>query len=112
MRDDKARLGDILEAIGAIERHHPKDRSVLEADEMLQVWLLHHLQIIGEAARGLTEALKQRHPEVPWAELSAMRNVLVHQYFGIDSELVWQALRQDLSPLKASVLAILTELGD
>lgn len=107
MRDDRERLLDIREAILKIDQYAARGREAAEADELLQVWFLHHLQLIGEAARGLSEDFRLRHPEVPWAVIIAMRNVLVHQYFGIDLEEVWSAVRRDVPVLKRNVEAIL-----
>jgi uncharacterized protein with HEPN domain len=79
----------------------------LDADELVQVWTVHHLQIIGEAARALSPAYRQAHPEVPWARIIAMRNILVHDYFAVDLEEVWSAVEQDLPVLKRQVMALL-----
>jgi uncharacterized protein with HEPN domain len=68
--------------------------------------MVHHLQVIGEAA-AISEDLQARHPEVPWALIIAFRNVLVHEYFRIDLETVWRILEQDLPGLKLSVASIL-----
>lgn len=84
MRDRGERLHDILEAISRIERYADRGRDALFADELVQVWMVHHLQIIGEAASQLGRAYHAAHPEVPWPQIVAMRNLLVHAYFGID----------------------------
>lgn len=81
MRDDRERLRDILDAIFNIERY-PRDK---EDSELIESWVLRHLQNIGEAASKLSTALQTAHPEIPWAEMIAMRNILVHDYFGIDA---------------------------
>ena len=86
MRDDAGRLQDILDAIQQIQERIGGGRQQFENDEMLQVWVVHHLQIIGEAARSISQALRVAHPEIPWASVIAMRNLLVHEYFGIDIE--------------------------
>lgn len=65
MRDPKERLRDILQAIAAIERYRERDRASFEQDEMLQVWFLRHLQIIGEAARALPEDVRKLAPDIP-----------------------------------------------
>ncbi len=80
MRDLKERLLDILQAIAAVERYGDRDRTAFEQDEMLQVWFLRHLQIIGEAARGLPEEVRNLAPEIPLAKIIGMRNILVHGY--------------------------------
>ncbi|MBI3281459.1 MAG: DUF86 domain-containing protein [Acidobacteria bacterium] len=56
---------------------------------MAQVGVIHRVQVIGEAARGVSQALRERHPEVPWPEIIALRNILVHEYFGLNMQQVW-----------------------
>ncbi len=107
MRDDSERLLDVLEAIERIEKHTDQGKEAFEVNELVQIWVLHHLQIIGEAARSITPELRQQHPEVPWNEIVGMRNVLVHHYFGIDTELVWSVVIKDLPDLKAAIESIL-----
>jgi uncharacterized protein with HEPN domain len=92
MRDDKERLRDILEAIEHIEKYAAKGRTAFEAAELIQVWFLRHLQIIGEASRGLSTGLEDSHPEIPWGNIISMRHILVHDYFGIDLPLVWNVV--------------------
>jgi uncharacterized protein with HEPN domain len=106
MRQDGERLQDILEAIGQIERYALRGKDAFQTDELVQIWMVHHLQVIGEAA-AISEDLQARHPEVPWALIIAFRNVLVHEYFRIDLETVWRILEQDLPGLKLSVASIL-----
>ena len=111
MRDDRERLLDILEAIERVETYGTRGRKAFEQDELVQVWIVHHLQIIGEAARKLTEALRSRHPEISWAQIIAMRHILVHDYFRVDEEEVWVAVERDLPHLKSKIQAILQEWG-
>ena len=111
MRDDAGRLQDILDSIQRIEERIGGGRERFEADQMLQVWVVHHLQIIGEAARSISQALRTSHPELPWANVIAMRNLLVHEYFGVDLEEVWSTVVNDLPLLRPEVEAMLAELG-
>lgn len=70
MRDDRARLQDIREAIARIEsRTQGTGRQGFERDELIQVWVVHHLQIIGEAARGLSDEFRSRNPQIPWLQI-------------------------------------------
>ena len=112
MRDPKERLRDILEAIAAIDRYRDRDRSAFDQDELLQVWFLRHLQIIGEAARRLPEEIRNLAPDIPWHKIIGMRNVLVHGYFEIDLDVVWDAVQQDVPLLKPAVEALLKNLED
>ena len=109
MRDDAGRLQDILDSIQRIEERIGGGRQRFERDEMLQVWVVHHLQIIGEAARSISQTLRVAHPEIPWASVIAMRNLLVHEYFGIDIEEVWSTAENDLPLLRPLVEAMLAE---
>jgi uncharacterized protein with HEPN domain len=107
LRRDRQRLEDILEAIERIEKYASGGRATFDRDELVQTWVLHHLQIIGEAVRGLSDEIRSAHPDIPWAQIAAMRNILVHDYFGIDLEEVWAAVVRDLPQLKAKIAAAL-----
>ena len=110
MRDAAERLRDILEAIAAINRYADRDKKTFEADELLQGWFLRHLQIIGEAARALPENTKALAPGVPWQKIIGMRNILVHGYFDIDTDIVWDAATRDIPTLKPRVERLLRTL--
>jgi len=112
MREPKERLQDILEAIAAIERHRVETKGELERNELLQAWVLRHLQIIGEAARNLPETVRNLAPEIPWTKMIGMRNVLVHGYFEIDTEVVWSTVRQDMPVLKSQIENLLRKLEE
>ncbi len=70
---------------------------------MLQSWFLRHLQIIGEAARALPEDVRVLAPEIPWSNIVGMRNILVHGYFDIDTDIVWNAATRDVPAIKPAV---------
>ncbi|HTW90107.1 MAG TPA: DUF86 domain-containing protein [bacterium] len=110
MRSDRERLLDILEAIEQIEKYVGKGRAAIERDELLQTWFVHHVQVIGEAAGRLSDELRAQHPDVPWAEIVAMRNVLVHEYFGVDVEEIWTTVQYDVPKLKPKLASILAGL--
>ncbi|MBI3679323.1 MAG: DUF86 domain-containing protein [Acidobacteria bacterium] len=76
MRDDGDRLADILTAIDRILSKTAQGRPAFDADPMLQVWVLHHLQIVGEAARGLSEQFRRLHPDKVWSKAAGMRTKL------------------------------------
>lgn len=106
MRSDRERLVDILEAIHKIEQYVERE-SDFEADELIQVWIVHHLQIIGEAASRLTQEFRRDHPEVAWGGMIGMRHILVHGYFETNNIILWKVVEQDLPVLKRQVKALL-----
>lgn len=109
MRTDRACLFDILDAIGGVERYL-STRESFDSDERTQTWMVSRLQIIGEAARHLSQDFRDRHSEVPWRLVIGMRNHLVHGYFDIDPDIVWAAITERIPELKAHVdLALVTD---
>jgi uncharacterized protein with HEPN domain len=110
LRDDKAFLEDMIEAIARIEKYAGKGREAFVADELIQTWIVHHLQIIGEATGKLTDELKAKQPGIPWAAIKAMRNVLVHFDFGVNIDKVWRTVEEDLPVLKGQIAAVLASL--
>ncbi len=111
MRRDEQRLHDILEAIEKIDRYASEGRAAFDEDERTQVWIVHYIQIIGEASRALSEDLRARYPQVPWSVIVGMRHILVHDYFGIDLDEVWSVVERDLPVLRREVEAILPSEG-
>ena len=106
MRDDGVRLGDILEAIERIEKYASR-HDALNSDELVQTWVVYHLMIIGEACRTLSAEFRASHTEDSWALAAGLRNVIVHEYFGIDLEIVWGVIERDLPALKKLIQEIL-----
>jgi len=105
MRSDSERFIDILEAIEKIEQYIPLGRQAFETNELLQVWVVRHLQIIGEAASRVSLETEQRFREIPWGKMIGMRHVLVHGYFEIDLDIVWSVIENDIGPLKEQIQA-------
>ena len=110
MTSDSDRLEDILEAIEQIEKYAVKGRKVFDSEELVQTWIIHHIQIIGEATRRLSEQTQSRYPDIPWSAIIGMRHILVHDYFGVDLEEVWSTVEKDIPNLKAKIKVILKNL--
>jgi uncharacterized protein with HEPN domain len=111
LRSDRERLLDIMEAVERIEAQAVRGRAAFADDDLAQTAVIRWVEIIGEAARGVSDELRQAHPEVPWRQMVAMRNVLIHGYFDIDIDLVWSVAQNDLPKLGAQVRAIIDELS-
>jgi uncharacterized protein with HEPN domain len=111
MRDDRSRLHDILDAIKRVERYAKRGRRVFEEDELVHTWMIHHIQIIGEAASKLTSSFRRTHRQIPWPQIIKMRHVLVHDYLGIDLGEIWAVVEKDLPILKRQVKGMLKPLA-
>jgi uncharacterized protein with HEPN domain len=111
MRRTEERLRDILDAIEAIERYASQGRIAFEDQELIQVWIVHHLQIIGEATNALPDDLTGLYPQVPWTQVVAFRNIVVHEYFRVSLNLVWSIAVNDLPMLKDQVGQVLLDVS-
>lgn len=83
----------------------------LEQDHKTVDAVLRNLTIIGEAATHIPQAIRDKHPHVPWDEMRRMRNIVVHEYFGVSLSVVWQTSREDIPPLVPQLQAILDSNG-
>lgn len=106
--DDFTRLKHIADACQeALDFIKGITRQELENDRMLSLALVKELDIIGEAANHISSELKNRHPDVSWQDMIGMRNRLVHVYFGINYDIVWQTITENLPILLAQINDIL-----
>jgi uncharacterized protein with HEPN domain len=110
-RGNPAFLQDIAEAISAISLYI-KDFDYLSflKDGKTRDAVVRNLEIIGEAAKNIRDPFKKMHPALPWKEMAGVRDKLIHQYFGINYEVVWTIASQDLPALQKSLKLILKEL--
>jgi uncharacterized protein with HEPN domain len=104
MRESKLLIKDILEAISAIERFvEGIDFEEFRSNDEKSSAVIRKFEIIGEATKALPDNLKEKYPEIPWKEMAGFRDKLIHFYFGIKYELVWQAIKNRLPQLKSSI---------
>ncbi len=109
---DKARLQHILESIIEIESYLiDTDFSGFSENSMMKFACIKQLEIIGEAANHISGDIKEKFTTIEWSQIVGMRNVLVHEYFGVDSKLVWEIVKNDLPDLKEKVIAIVNSIG-
>jgi uncharacterized protein with HEPN domain len=105
---DKVRLQHILDAITNIENFSAgKAKEHLYSDLMYRASIERQLEIIGEASNYLSPELKLEHAHVPWRKIAGFRNFIVHEYFGLDLELVWGVVQENIPQFKTDVLKIL-----
>ncbi len=108
-RDSRQRLVDMLEAADRILDRAADSKHAFLADESLQVWVVYHLQVLGEAAAAVSTAITEEHPEVDWIAARSMRNRLVHGYFDLDLDLIWEVVERDLPCLREQIAAIIDD---
>jgi uncharacterized protein with HEPN domain len=109
MKDDGVYLDYILERIHRVEEDVADGRDAFMASHTLQDAVLRNLQTLAEATQRLSAPLKEAHPEVNWRRIAAFRNVLVHDYLGVDLERVWEITQHELPVLKKRVIGIIRE---
>ena len=107
MRDNRERLEDIIEAINRIEKYATKGKKEFQNNELIQNWFISNLQIIGEAVNKLDYELKENNPDIPFKEIIGMRNILVHGYFDIDLNIVWNVIENELTPFKNKIIELI-----
>ena len=107
--EDEVRLRHILDAARkAVHLTTARTRDDLDSDDTLALAVVRLLEIIGEAARSLSEEVRQQAPDVPWRQIAGTRDRLIHRYFEVDLDVVWTIVRDDLPPLIARVEAMLS----
>ena len=106
-RDPLVLLEDIILAIQKVGRYTAQmDLDAFLADELVVDGVARNLEIIGEAARQLPEEFRRNHAEVPWTQIAGLRNRIVHDYFGLDLEIIWEIIQHDLPELEKQVRAL------
>ncbi|MCL0038464.1 DUF86 domain-containing protein [Thermodesulfovibrionales bacterium] len=110
MRNHKLYLKDIFEAMEAIEGFvEGMEFEDFKSDDKTSSAVIRKFEIIGEAAKNLSVTIKQKYPIVPWKEMAGMRDKLIHFYFGIKYELVWQTIKDVIPQVKPLIGKILNE---
>ena len=104
---DNVRVRHILDAAReAVNFSEGRCRAGLDTDRKLNLSLVRLLEIIGEAARSLSQEFRQEHPDLPWKSMVGIRDRLIHGYFDINLDVVWQTVTEDLPPLIAQLKKI------
>lgn len=105
---DKVRLQHIIDAIFEIESYlFEKEFSDFIQNSMMRFACIKQMEIIGEASNHVTDETKEKFSSIEWSQIIGMRNVFVHEYFGIDISLVWEIIKNDLPELKKKLIAII-----
>ena len=108
-RDETLYLTDIRDAIDKVLTYTAKGRDAFFAESVTQDAVVRNIEIIGEAVRGVLASTRRAHPEVPWQDISDMRNKVIHDYFRVDLKVVWDVVERDLPALRRQIEALLSK---
>jgi len=108
MKDDKVFLRHILDAIGNIEEYlSGTTYQHFSSNKMMVDAVVRELEIIGEASANITRNFQEKHPDIMWAKMKATRNFLIHEYFAVNTKIVWDTCKENLPELKKFVSGLL-----
>jgi uncharacterized protein with HEPN domain len=110
MKDDSVYLHHILDSIASIESYTIDGKETFFRTPMIRDAAVRNFEIIGEAVRNISLTLKDQNLQIDWKEITRMRNKLIHEYFGVNMVLVWDAVENDLPRLKSQLVDILNRL--
>lgn len=110
MKDQRIYLSHILECIAAIRRHTGGSRDAFLKDRKTEKAVLRELQELAATSQRLDPALREQCPEIPWQDIAGFRNVLVHDYLGLNLHRIWTVVERDLPPLEEAVTGLLESI--
>jgi len=109
VKGDQLYLKHILDAIDKVDTYIAVGREVFIASSHWQDAVIRQLEIIGEATKRLSKQFCSRHSDVPWRRIAGLRDVLIHDYMGVDINAVWEITQKNLPPLRLQIESILRE---
>jgi len=110
VKDDRVYLTHILTAMQRVSEYAAAGKEAFFATPMIQDAVIRNLEIVGEAVKHLSEPFKGRHPSITWRRVAGMRDKMIHEYFGVNLQLVWEVVDRDLPALRASLESIMRGL--
>ncbi|MEO8325344.1 MAG: DUF86 domain-containing protein [Nitrospirota bacterium] len=110
MKEDRVYLLHIRDALANIQEYTSSGQEFFFTDKKTQDAVVRNLEIIGEAAKHLSDSLTTSHPSIPWKQIAGMRDKLIHEYFGVDLNLVWDVVATGLPELDRTIAEILKTL--
>ncbi len=110
-RDYRDYFNDILNSIDLIE-DFIKNLSLenFQDDPKTSSAVIRQIEVLGEAVKNIPEEIKGKYPDIPWKRMAGMGDKLIHEYFGVDLEIVWTACKEKLPPLKPLIKGVLTDI--
>lgn len=106
MKDDKLYLEHILDCINKIDAYTNVGKIAFVQTDLIQDGVIRNLEIIGEAAKRLSLEFRREYPAIPWKQITGFRDVLIHDYMGVDLDIVWEVIEKDLPTLKKLIIDV------
>ncbi len=111
-KDPRVYLAQILERIARINEYTSDGKEAFLSDHRTQDAVIRNFEIIGEAAKRISDEYRKKHTAIPWRELAGFRDVLIHQYEGVSISEIWQIIEKDMEPLRQAIQEILPPLDE
>lgn len=109
--DVKTSVEEIIESLTMIESYtRYVTQSGFKQGFLLQDAVIHRLEIIGDAAKNIPEDFRNAHPEIPWKEIAGLRDILIHAYFQVNIDRVWNVMKHELPDIKRKLLKVVQKL--
>jgi len=111
-RDMRLYIADILESIAKIKQYTKNvNEEYFLANTQLQDAVFRRLEIIGEAAKNIPDDFRNKYPGIPWKKIAGLRDILIHEYFGVNARRAWKMAKQDVLDLERQLLTVKDELN-
>lgn len=107
MKDDKLYLEHILDCLNKIDAYTSSGKMAFLQTNLIQDGVVRNLEIIGEATKRLSLEFRGEHPTIPWKQIAGFRDVLIHDYMGVDLDIVWEVIEKDLPKLKKLIIHVI-----
>jgi len=110
-KDPALFLEDILEAMNKIEKYtKDKDIEKFRSDSMTVDAVLRNLEVIGEASTNIPSEFREDNPEIPWKRMIGLRNIVIHEYFGVDLDIIWRIITKDIPETKPLIEELFVDI--